>query len=61
MSTEARCWKYAEEKLKSIESAYTEIGKAGLLALTFVISPLRERFNMGERTDKLWEEINDLK
>jgi len=53
-------WKEAEEKLKYIEAGYTEIGRAGMFALLMVISPLRERFNQGERTDDLWDEINTL-
>lgn len=52
-------WKEAEEKLKYIEAAYAKIGWAGM-PVFMMISLLRERFNRGERTDELWDEINAL-
>lgn len=53
-------WEEAEEYLKTCESAYTEIGTAGFLALNIVIRPLRDRFNKGERTEELYKEIMDI-
>jgi hypothetical protein len=53
-------WNKAEEYLKTCESAYTEIGPAGGFALNFVVMPLRNRFNGGERTDSLYDEIMDV-
>ena len=50
-------WIIAEEYLKECESAYAEIGSAGLLAVTLAIMPLRDRFNKGERSVGLWNEI----
>ncbi|OPY64105.1 MAG: hypothetical protein A4E56_00159 [Pelotomaculum sp. PtaU1.Bin065] len=50
-------WEKAEEYLKTCEVVYTEIGSMGYFALTFVIRPLRDRFNGGERTVELWDEI----
>lgn len=53
-------WEKAESWLKEIENMYTEIGSAGYLALNCVIRPLRDRFNGGERTQELYDEIMTL-
>jgi len=53
-------WDKAEQYLKTCESAYAEIGSAGYFALTYVIRPLRDRFNKGERTEELYNEIMDI-
>lgn len=53
-------WKSAEEHLGSIEKAYTEIGSSGYAALNLFIRPLRDRFNKGERTQDLYNEIMKL-
>jgi hypothetical protein len=53
-------WEKAESWLKEIENMYTEIGSAGYLALNCVIRPLRDRFNKGERTQELHDEIMSL-
>ena len=50
-------WDKAENYLKTCETAYTEIGSAGFLALIVVIRPLRDRFNSGERTEELYNKI----
>jgi hypothetical protein len=46
-----------EEHLQATERAYAEIGQAGAFCREFVISPLRDRFNKGERSRALAEEI----
>lgn len=53
-------WDLAEEHLKECEEAYTEIGSAGAFALNYVIRPLRDRFNSGERTIELYNEILEV-
>jgi hypothetical protein len=53
-------WDIVEKYLSEIEKAYTEIGTAGYFALNLTIRPLRDRFNKGERTDELYEEIMSL-
>jgi hypothetical protein len=53
-------WEEAEQYLKDIEQRYAEIGSAGYLALIMVIRPLRDRFNKGERSEELFEEIMEL-
>jgi hypothetical protein len=50
-------WEEAEKYLKVCEAAYTEIGSVGVFALRFTINPLRDRFNKGERTQELFDEI----
>ena len=50
-------WEEAEAYLKEAEEAYTEIGSSGALALQFVINPCRDRFNEGERTQELYDDI----
>jgi hypothetical protein len=50
-------WNEAEQHLRTCEAAYAEIGSAGYIVLTTVIQPLRDRFNKGERTVELHEEI----
>lgn len=46
-------WMEAESHLKEIRMRYTEIGRAGMLALRMSIDPLLVRFENGERTDEL--------
>lgn len=53
-------WDKAEKWLKEIEQLYTEIGTSGYFALNLIIRPLRDRFNKGERTKELYEEIMEL-
>jgi len=53
-------WKEAEKHLEAAESAYASIGSAGYFALSFVIRPLRDRFNRGERTEELYNEIMEI-
>lgn len=53
-------WDKAEAWLKEIEKMYTEIGTSGYFALNLVIRPLRDRFNKGERTTELYDEIMEL-
>ena len=50
-------WEKAEDYLATCEKAYAEIGSPGYIALTLVIRPLRDRYNKGERTQELYDEI----
>lgn len=50
-------WPEVEEHLQQVEAAYSKIGSAGYYCLTFVIRPLRDRFNSNERSNALAEEI----
>jgi len=53
-------WAAAEEYLREVESAYAETGSAGVLAMTWFVRPLRDRFNRGERTEELHDEIMEI-
>lgn len=53
-------WTKAENWLKEIRQIYTDIGVSGLLGLQFSINPLLIRFEKGERTQKLFDEIMSL-
>lgn len=53
-------WGRAENYLKECESAYMEAGKAGMVAICFVIGPTRDRFNRGERTPELYNDIFEI-
>ena len=53
-------WKKAEQYLSEIESGYASIGSAGYFGLVITIRPLRDRFNKGERTQGLYDEIMEL-
>lgn len=53
-------WSEAEDYLLAVEKAYSEIGSAGYVCLTFTIRPLRDRYNSGERTDDLWNSIMEV-
>ena len=53
-------WKLAEKWLQAIETAYAGLGSAGYFGLTVTIRPLRDRFNDGERTEQLYDEIMSL-
>jgi hypothetical protein len=54
-------WTKAEEYLSLCEKAFSEIGSSGMFALSFVIMPLRDRFNKDERTTELYNEIFEIK
>ena len=53
-------WEEAEDYLKSCEEGYASIGTAGTFALTCVIMPLRDRFNAGERSQELYDDIMEV-
>jgi len=50
-------WCKAEEHLTACEKVYAVIESAGYLVLNYVIYPLRERLDKGERTEELYNEI----
>lgn len=57
-------WQRVQKHLEMIESEYNQLlGMPGvnvMLAINFVIQPLRGRFNRGERTAELYREIMEL-
>ncbi len=50
-------WNKADAHLTACEKEYSVINSAGFLIVNYVICPLRDRLNKGERTRKLWNEI----
>ena len=53
-------WDKAEQYLKRCESVYAEIGSAGMFAMTVLLRPLRDRYNSGERSLELYDEIMNI-
>ena len=53
-------WEKAEKYLNDMIQAYTEIGWAGMFGLTLTLKPLKARFDKGERTQELYDDIMDV-
>jgi len=53
-------WGKAKRHLQTAERAYHEIGFSGAFALAFVIKPCLIRFERGERTQELYDEIMEI-
>lgn len=53
-------WDEVKKYLDTIRQRYTDIGMSGLPALQAVINPLLIRFEKGERTTELYNEIMEL-
>ena len=50
-------WERAENHLNMLIAEYSAIGGTGQIGLQITLLPLKRRFDAGERTDKLYEEI----
>lgn len=50
-------WAHAEEYLKEMKKAYEEAGPSGSLALNLFLKPIYARFEIGERTEDLYNDI----
>lgn len=53
-------WNEAEKYLYTMKQAYGEIGFAGTFGLSLTINPLVKRFESGERTEQLYEDIMSI-
>lgn len=53
-------WDAAEKTLRRWIEEYEAIGPAGQLALMTALYPMRARFNGGERTQDLYDEIMQI-
>lgn len=53
-------WAQVEAHLKDAEEIYGQPDIYGQFAIRFVISPLRKRFDAGERTEELAKEIEEI-
>jgi len=60
MNESAIDWKRTVSYLEAIEKGYTDIGSNGRLALIISVNPLRDRYNNGERTQELHDDIMAL-
>ena len=61
MSDQELNWEEAKERLDEVRQAYFEIGSAGLFGLRLNIDPLLVRYDRGERTQALYDDIMELK
>lgn len=50
-------WKKAEDHLNFMIDEYKSIGTRGIFSLTLTLYPLKQRYNSGERTQELFDEI----
>ena len=50
-------WAQAEAYLNRVITGYAELGWAGSLGLNLILLPLKRRFDSGERTQELFDEI----
>lgn len=50
-------WKKAEDRLNMFIELYREIGWSGRFGIYLTLLPLKKRFDAGERTPELYEEI----
>lgn len=50
-------WKKAEDHLNFMIDEYKSIGMCGIFGLTLTLYPLKQRYNSGERTQELFDEI----
>lgn len=50
-------WTKAKEHLDFYRQVYTDIGSAGILGLRLTFDPLVIRFENGERTPELYDEM----
>lgn len=53
-------WEEAKTHLFTMKEAYEEIGWSGSFGLSMTINPLVKRFESGERTEELYEDIMDV-
>lgn len=50
-------WEKAEYHLNLMIDGYKSIGQCGIFGLMLTLYPLKHRFNSGERTKELYDEI----
>jgi hypothetical protein len=55
-----KLWNEAEKHLYEMKKAYEEIGFVGSFGLSLVINPAVKRFESGERTQDLFDEIMNI-
>ncbi len=50
-------WQAAYDYLQGVRKMYVEIGASGTLALTITLNPLVMRYESGERSEGLYDEM----
>lgn len=50
-------WESAKNYLHTMIAEYASIGAAGRFGLTYTLLPLKKRYENGERTKELYDEI----
>lgn len=50
-------WPEVEERLQALEHAYKSIGPAGNFVREVILAPLKQRYDSGERTRELAEDV----
>lgn len=58
--SDSKRWEKAKEHFDEVRLRYTQIGAAGLPALQFVFTPLLIRYERGERTKELLEQMESV-
>ncbi len=53
-------WEEAKKYLYFIKKEYEAIGWSGSFGLTITINPLVARYELGERTQELYDEIMEM-
>lgn len=53
-------WEEAEKWLYDVEKLYKAIGYTGTFGLVIGVNPLIKRYEIGERSQELYEEIMSL-
>ena len=53
-------WRRVEERLSYTERAFARIDFAGYATLSIILRPLRNRYNKGERSQALYDEIMEV-
>ena len=53
-------WAEAEKYLNMVIAEYRSIGSIGSLALNITLLPLKKRFDEGERTEELYNQIMEV-
>ena len=60
MEVEPLDWGKAKKHLDFMQKAYEDIGPSGVFGLSLTILPLQQRYERGERTKWLYDDIMDV-
>ena len=54
-------WLFAYDHLNMVMAEYTAVGSSGVAAMYIKLTPLKTRYDSGERTQELYDAIAELK